>query len=273
MSTTQVGPITAVDGPLPVEPPYNLFTVAESIGGRWLAGVHVWPYPPDVASGHDPCADGTYRDKHDGTGYDSPRFHSFTAYLPVSCSTIGNSLDEVEKRAEAVLNATDHVAAERQLVSGDFVANPYLAETTNILNGGSATLAQPALSYLEQEIGDETGRVGVIHADPATVAAWSYFGALRVVGNQLQTYQGTPVIVGAGYIGAHPDSTGNPAAGTSYAWATGPIQAERSNMSLSDNLADYLDVSINLYVYRAERNIVVGWDDLFSAAVLVDWTP
>jgi hypothetical protein len=269
MTTTQVGPIQAIDGPLPVGPPFNLFTVAESIGGRWLAGVHVWPYPPDVASGHDPCADGTYRDKHDGTGYDSPTFNSFTAYLPVSCSTFGNNLDEVEKRAEAVLNATDHVAAELQLVSGDFVAGPYLAETTNILNSGGATPPSQALSFLEQEIGDETGRRGVIHADPATASAWSFDGGLRIVGDQLQTYLGTPIIVGSGYINAHPDSKGNPAAGTSYAWASGPIQAERENMRLSDELSDYIDVASNLYVYRAERNIVVAWDDQFSAAILV----
>jgi hypothetical protein len=269
MSTTQVGPITSVDGPLPVEPPFNLFTVAESIGGRWLAGAHVWPYPPDVASGHDPCADGTYRDKHDGTGYDSPTFNSFTAYLPVSCSTIGNSLDEVEKRAEAVLNATDHVAAERQLVSGDFVAGPYLAETTNILNGGTAVPAQSALALLEQEIGDETGRRGVIHADPATASVWSFDGGLRIVGDQLQTFLGTPIVVGAGYINAHPDSTGPAPSGQSYAWASGPILAEREGMNLSDELSDYIDTLINLYIYRAERNIVVAWDDQFSAAVLV----
>src|SRR6187397_2106290 len=129
MSVMQAGPITSVDGPLPVEPPFNLFSVAEPIAGRWLAGVNVWPYPPDIASGQDPCGEGSLRDKSEGEGYTSPTFYSFTAYLPVTCSTIGNNLDEVEKRAEAVLNATDHVAAEQQLVSGAYTGGPYLAET------------------------------------------------------------------------------------------------------------------------------------------------
>jgi hypothetical protein len=269
MSVTAVGPLLSIDGPLPEAPPFNLFSVAESIGGRWLAGVNVWPYPPDVASGQDPCAEGTFRDKSEGTGYDSPRFYSFTAYLPVSCSTIGNNLDEVEKRAEEALDATDHVAAEQQLVSGLYASNPYLAETTNILNSGTATNLQFALAYLEQEIGEETGRRGVIHADPATASAWSFDGGLRVVGNQLQTFLGTPVIVGDGYIGAHPDSKAAPSAAQSWAWASGPIVAERDKMVLSNDLSDYIDTGVNRYVYRAEHNIVVAWDDQFSAAILV----
>ena len=89
MSVMQAGPITSVDGPLPVEPPFNLFSVAEPIGGRWLAGVNVWPYPPDIASGQDPCGEGSLRDKSEGQGYTSPTFYSFTAYLPVTCSTSG----------------------------------------------------------------------------------------------------------------------------------------------------------------------------------------
>ncbi len=174
------------------------------------------------------------------------------------------------------MDATDHVAAEKQLMMGTYIGNgtttnPYLEQTSNFPGGASSFLPPVALSILEQDIAAETGRKGVIHVDPATATALLAEYLLHEVGDHLETFLGTPVIVGAGYIGAQPEGQAAAGVGESWAFSSGPIQAERGDMVLSDNLSDYLDWTTNRYVYRAERNILVAGDGIYSAAVLVDW--
>jgi hypothetical protein len=52
------------------------------------------------------------------------------------------------------------------------------------------------------------------------------------------------------------------------------VFAERGGLiRLSDDPAAVLDRDDNTVVYRAERDILVGWDGQLQAAVLVDWNP
>jgi hypothetical protein len=124
---------------------------------------------------------------------------------------------------------------------------------------------------LEDAIG-ETGRQGLIHATPATVAAWE-FEALES-GAYLQTPNGTPIASGGGYIGADPVLGAAPAAGQAWAFATGPVQVRLSEVILvGDNINDTIDQSLNEVTYRAERYALAVWDTALQSGILIDWSP
>lgn len=293
MAVTGVGPALAIDGPLPAPPAYNLFTVArpvsEEIGAdgqaleRWRNGVTLRGYPPALPEGFDPCSTGTFRVKGEGDVAPLPRFLPFTASLAEACTGMGvGPWAEFQARANAALTATEAYALERQLAQGDPIpTNPYLGDSHLTILGGGAVTPQVGLSYLEDAIA-ATGRAGVIHATPSVAAAWSALGytvervgggnqggSLRTVGNW------TPVIVGYGYVGTDPASGATPAAGQSWAFATGPVVYGRSNelIPVPDTIREATDRELNDVVYRAERDLLAAWDGVLQAGILVDWTP
>lgn len=279
MSVMAVGPPRTIDGPLPTAPRHNLFAVAEEINPeRWEMGITLWPFPIDLPTGIDPCLEGTYRTKDSGTEFDPeagfPEFVAFTVYQPIICSAFVNDFAALQMRAEAVLNVTDHVVGEQQLASGSFVTSPFLGDGANnyvVLASGVAP--EVGLSYLEQAIGG-TGKAGMIHADPATAAAWTIGRQLQERNGRLETVgRGTPIVIGDGYIGALANGVAA-GAGSSWAFATGPVQFARGPLvRLSDAISESLDRTSNTVVYIAERDLVVAWDLELQAAVSIDWTP
>ena len=273
MSTmTGVGLPIVLDGPLPKPHPYNLFTVAQELGGRWNGGVGLWAHPTDVPSGHDPCLDGTFREKDEPGDGLTAIFEAFEAYVGFQCSAMGmGNWQDFQARVNRVMEAADAYAAERQLAFGDPRDDqPYLIDT-NLDQIATGVSPQAGLSYLEQAIG-ETGRAGVIHADPATASSWTVYGGLTPVGDQLRTWLGTPVVVGTGYIGADPAGGSTLGAGESWAFATGPLVYGRSEtIELAPTAAETVDRSNNDVIYRAERDILVAWDTALQAGVQIDW--
>jgi len=289
MSTVTFAMPVALDGPSPRAPKHNLFTVADLIDDRvdldrvasqhWASGVTVWPYPPDTPSGFDPCSEGTFRSKDTGTAAGTQSFAVFTAYIAETCASMSIGPWEAWKqRAGAVLEATSAWAAEQQLSQGLPLGapstsglNPYLADTNVTVLGTGALAPQVGLSYLEDAIA-ATGRQGVIHATPAIVTAWS--DQLSVDGDMLVTVCGTPVVCGTGYVDAVPEGENPLNAGEGYAFATGPVQYRLSQIiEIPESLSEATDRSDNTVTYRAERDILVGWDTQLQAAVLVDWIP
>ncbi len=279
MSVMAVGPPRTIDGPLPTAPRHNLLEVAEQLSpDRWRMGLTLWPFGSDLPTGIDPCLGGTFRTKDSGTEFDPvaghPEFLAFTAYQPIICSAFINDFDGLQMRAEAILDATDHYVAERQLAAGLYVAGPFLGDGLNnfaVLATGVAP--EVGLSYLEQAIG-ATAKAGVIHGDPATVSAWTDGYQLQERNGRLETLaRGTPVVAGDGYIGATADGVAAPA-GSSWAFATGPVQYARGELvRLSDAISESLDRAANTIVYIAERDLAVAWDLELQAAVSIDWTP
>jgi hypothetical protein len=283
MSTIGLAPPWVVDDLLPEVHPYSLLTVGHQLDGRWDAGIGIWAFPSGdgVPSGFDPCAEGTFREKDEVGEAESPLFPSFTAYAAFQCSTMGmGSFQDFQDRVNRVLDAVDVAAIERQLVQGDPIAVnangdavPFLGDAHLDILAVAAVGPGPALAYLEDAIG-ETHRAGVIGASPGVVSAWSFDGGLRVVDGQLRTWLGTPVYVATGFIGADPVSGSTPAAGQGWAFATGPIAYGRSGLiEIGATAAETIDRTLNDVVYRAERDVVVGWDTALQAGILVDWTP
>lgn len=293
MSITGVGPALAVEGPLPAPPAYNIFTVAQALSAnltpdgdlleRWRNGISLRAYPPGVPTGFDPCSTGTFRTKDEGEPAPISAFLPFTAYVADFCSALGlGPWPEFQARTNAVLTATEAFALERQLAQGDPMNdNPFLGDANMVEVGpGGALNPGAALAYLEQAIAG-TGRAGVIHATPAIAAAWSALGytlervAGGVAGGSLRTVGNwTPVIVGSGYTGTDPVADDSPGAGWGWAFATGPIVYGRSAelMPVPETEREALDRTNNDVVYRAERDMLVAWDTVLQAGVLVDWS-
>ena len=288
MSTATLGPSRVLDGPVPVPPRYSLLVnaqIVEDLDYHWMAGGAVYPYPtlsddPDYNDGgvQYGCASGTEREKIEGGGNLLPEFNSFTVYIAETCTArgIGND-EEFRNRAVIGLNGLEAALVEREFAVGDAVGgtgSPYLADVSLPNYTLLGTLAPlEALARLENEIA-ETGKMGMIHTDPATATAWAGQYLIEKEGAYMRAVAtGTPIVVGYGYVGAKPDGAAALNADQGYAWATGPVQIRRSNVELiPGSLAEALDRMNNVVTYRAERNYLVDWDTELQAAVLVDRT-
>jgi len=239
---------------------------------RWINGVTIYPYPVDLPNNWDPCSDGTFRTKEEGTGVPLPVFASFVVYLPITCSSISiGDPEEFSGRAEIAMNAVESYAIEKQLSQGTGIAtNPYFDDAAvTILAGGAGVSPAVALSYLEDAIG-QTGKQGMIHATPAVASQW--FDQNRAFTRQLVTVNGTRVAAGGGYSGGRPTGGAAAAAGEAWAYATGPVEVRHSDVAVMD-ISEVLDRSNNDVTFRAERYALAEWDTQLQAAVLVNWTP
>jgi hypothetical protein len=276
--TSTFGAALPVDGPAPQAPRYGLLaaaTIIPSEDERWANGVDVWPFPPDSAGGQDPCNTGSLAQKSVGGVVSKPKFAAFTAYLAATCNARGIATnDEFRQRAVAAFTAVEGAAVESQFAKGTYmVLNPFLTDLNLALPLGTASTSPTnGLATLENQIG-ATGRAGVIHADPATVTAWAGAQLLQEPnGAVLYTKaHGTPVAVGDGYISAHPTGHGAPTTCQGWAFATGPVHVRRSNdVTVYGDIAANLDRVNNVITFRAERNVVVYWDQVLQSGVLID---
>lgn len=282
MSTfTAVGPSLALDGPLPVKPRYGLLDIpgVRKAADRELNGVVVYGYPEDAPASWEPCSSGTFRTKDEGGEVSTPRFDAVGLYVPVTCSAMnvnnnGNTWRDFAGRAEKVLEATLSYGVTQVLSQGVVgSANPFLGDAgVTKLNGGASTEAGGALAYLENAIG-ATGRKGMIHADPATATAWALYLEDRDGDVKYTIANGTPVSISGGYTGGKANGS-SAAAGTSWAYASGPVEVYVGEATLvGEDINGTLDTSNNDVTFRAERFVLAEWDTALQAAVLVDWTP
>lgn len=279
MST--MGPPIYLDGPLPVAPQHSLLataTIVPTDSDRLGVGGAVWPYPPGLPLTWAPCSTGTFRTKADATGWDLPIFNAFTVYLPITCSSITAHSDGFEDRARLALQATESYAVARELSRGlADPLNPFLTDSNlHILAAGAAVTPDVGLSYLEDAIG-ATGKQGVIFTTPAVGAAMNGSGGylLETVSGRLYTSaNGTPVALDGGFIGASPSLHAALPAGQGWAFATGPVQVRRTDITMiPGEIAQATDRAINEVTFYAERDYLVTWDTALQAGVLIDWTP
>lgn len=266
----------SLNGPPPLPRPYSLLESASApevmvvTDERAAAGgVDFWAYSRDVPRLWEPCLTGTLAEKDLAFDNTTAPSSPFTVYLPVGCSAIDATQQELEERVRAVFEATESFGVEQQLVRGDVTTTPrYLGDSNvAIIDPGNAEPPATALALLEQQIGT-TGRRGVIHADPGVVTTWAPYlidigGVLRTVAN------GTLVVAGAGYSFTTPQGGTAVTTQTAWAYASGPVFIVRGDIQV---LFAY-DHSINDALAIAERNYVVTWDGALQSAVLIDLTP
>jgi hypothetical protein len=295
--TAQVGcaPTWPIDGPPPQPRPFGILSVARVIDDldeqgveRFANGVEVYPFPAGPANAWDANASGSlFVSKEAGDPVDLPVFGPLTVYLGETCSSVGifgrgisneEAQDRFVARAEAALAAVEGAAYEREFMDGAILGgNPHLADgNADVLTTGT-TSPMNGLALLENAIG-ETGKAGVIHVSPGLVVSLSDRNLIRVVDRggagtpQLQTFNGTPIVAGAGYVGVSTPDGESAATGTvEYIYATGPIEIRRTPVIvLPSELSQALVRGTNLVEYVVERYAVVDWDVQLQAVAKVD---
>jgi hypothetical protein len=293
MSTiTGIGPALDIDGPLPVAPEHSLLetqlrtpdgglrsVVVERDARRVLNGANVWGYPTGCSLLWEPCTEGTFRVKDDGsTGEEDPpampisHWDPFVVYKPVICSAITlRDRDEFNRRISAALRATMSAAVETALLAG-VGDNPAIGDANvDDLTPTPGTAVSPAVgqAILENAIGG-TCRAGMIGATPATLASLQTFPFGGFDGQRLVTVNGTAVYSSDGLIGLETDDLDAPDAGEDWMVAHGPVDVYLGPIDTFD-VRSSLDRSDNTLVMRAEIAVVAVWDTALQAAVLVDW--
>lgn len=264
-----------VDGPLPVERVHTLLTVPNvlvaGLEDHWENGVITWGYPEDTPSLWEGGLQGTFRTKLEGGTFPSGTFTSFVLYVPVSCTASGMTPDEFAERAGRVLRITQAFGVEQALAQGVVgLSNPYLGDANLVPLGGGAVSARIAVSHLEDAIA-QTGRGGIIHLTPAVLDALQPVRISDDPTAPLYTGAGTPISVGAGYIGTDPVSQASPGTTSDWVFATGPVEVRIDEEVDLPEIGDALDRVMNDVTYRAEKIAVVSWDVALQVGVLADW--
>jgi hypothetical protein len=203
-------------------------------------------------------------------------------------STLGFlGIDRIERLKRQIEGATQH-AMEHELWNGTVREGEshdnrsLTSASATILNSGTALSARRALALLEHSIGlaSHFGEQGVIHItrDVASLLASNSNMLFHEKGkDHLQTFGGTPVIVGSGYSGNGPDGATGAAASATNKWiyATGTVRTYVGKIDVvNDNLAQAYDVSGNANDMRikAIRPAAVYFDTSIHLAVRVDLT-
>ena len=203
-------------------------------------------------------------------------------------STLGFlGIDRIERLKRQIEGATQH-AMEHELWNGTVREGEshdnrsLTSSSATILNSGTALSPRRALALLEHSIGiaSHFGEQGVIHVtrDVASLLASNSNMLLHEEGkDHLQTFGGTPIIVGSGYSGNGPDgATGASASATNkWIYATGTVRTYVGDIDVvNDNLSQAYDVSGNANDMRikAIRPAAVYFDTSIHLAVRVDLT-
>lgn len=285
MSVTAVGPALDLDGPLPVARKHSLLetrwtdpagepgsVLKAEAGDRWLNGVNVYGYPDGVPRLWEPCSAGTFRPKEEGDAIPGARFDAFVAYFPVSCSRLGmGDFETWADRVRKAIDATQSHAIESMLANGVMGStNPFLGDTNLVALSGGVVSPAVGKSYLDNAIGQFTGRMGMIHATPAVVDRWGEDIGEAIDGG-LFTTAGTPVISGSGYIGSDPVNQPSGSDTIDWVYATGPVEVRILEGS-EINEDESIDRSDNSVVYRAERYALVEWDTALQVGIRIDWS-
>jgi hypothetical protein len=196
-------------------------------------------------------------------------------------------IDRIERIKRQLEGATQH-AMEHELWNGAVREGEghdnrsLTSSSATVLNSGTALSARRALALLEHYIGvaSHFGEQGVIHVtrDVLSLLASNSNMVFHEVGkDHLQTFGGTPIVVGSGYSGNGPDGVTGATATDINKWiyATGTVKTYVGDVDVvNDNLSQAYDVSGNANDMRlkAIRPAAVYFDTSIHLAVRVDLT-
>lgn len=250
---------TEVSPPLVVPYRHGLLSAASIVEGgdkRWeIAGVVYLAEGCEPGGGVwlDPC----YQDpnppaerpeKNVPIGLDFVSGFPFTVYEAVACQAVG--FPEAAVHAERRLLMHEQFWVEQHFAATEL-------RTADVVTLGTAVAPfQQAIGVLEQEIAARYGGEGVLHAS----RVWGETALSEypdVSADPLHTKLGNVWSFGAGYGTAGPDGT-EPAAGTSWLFATGPVVARRSEVQIRESFSP----SRNVRMAVAERSYVITADCL-----------
>jgi len=247
-----LAPLEPVDAP-PVRPVgYGLLAAAtvttltgEAAQRAGLYGLEWDPPPcrpaslwPAGCEGPFPAGGKTFYDRDERVQSDP-----FVVYYGEECAPVGVSGDEAA-RARTGLSQGESRPVEQQLWQMLDVADDF----------GKARGLADTLGHLEEELGNRTGSLGVIHAPRRVAAHAAQAQLLRYDGPVPRTPAGNAWVFGSGYEA----DRGNKGIEDGVRLvATGPVWAWRNDVSIVGPVFDH---SINRTLVLAERTYIVGWN-------------
>jgi hypothetical protein len=236
-----------VEQPVVVPHPFGLFSQAEprlTTDEHWRLGVQ-WQSQACIEDyiTYGQCISGGETSLTSNSACVVKQYEPFTVYAYNTDAIPGHSLAEHRDQTVQRLINAEQLAVERKFWS-EMIAN---ADATIDASAYSPTYA---LALAEQAIGEAYPGTGIIHMSrQAATVLWEN---LVVSGGRMQTLQGTPVVIGAGYDNGNtlPDPT-------SYLFATGPVVIYRGDV---DTREQAINMAHNEVSYVAQRDYVLGWD-------------
>lgn len=259
-------------------------------GSIWREAALAWTPEPCGGEGgtYDPsCGPQAVDVSGDKSTVRTPEhFTSFGVFEPESCSTLGYAGVDTDERARRAITLDEAKQVERELwtgaraqaMGGNALFNRWLARNvaepltgnppiTTILKASVAQNPTRALAELEQAIANNrSGGRGMIHAQPRTVTYWTENGHLYRAGNLLLTLaRDTIVVPGEGYDGSSPAGLVDASGDTSWAYATGLIEAYRGPVRLVRPMSPELtssnrrtSIAMRLYALAVDPCVFVG---------------
>lgn len=301
-----VAPRNLIDAPPTTPPKHGLLTAgsvhpnqASDIENRWELGFgflpencsdpETWVFPcvgPAGVAG--PGAENTADTEPTG-------FLNFTPYqiqAEFECDTQSRRAINFADRAERILEAGTGKAMEFELWEGQTAGvaalaadgNLQLTDSTTFTDAGPITTAVTSprlalISLIQAAARSSSGQRSMIHATPATVAAWQQTGALKEDGPRLVTVVGGHVVVsGVGYTGSGPDNTPDADGDVHWAYVTSPVNWMLTEIRVnpsgpvrgSDIAGQAIDYRVNNEAYVASRTAVAFWDGCLHTGIPVN---
>lgn len=193
-------------------------------------------------------------------------FHVYGAYR---CTPVGHTLDYARDRAAEHLQVREEAVAEQAIWTGDLDTEGFAANAEEAVSG--AVSITRAIGALEQWIARAYGSQGVLHMTREAAVAGIAADALVVVGNQVRTVLGTPVVAGTGYPGTGPAGQ-EPTDGQTYIYVTPGLLGYRSEVFPgTDTVQAGFDKTNNNLTAVAERAYSIGWDPCGTAYALANF--
>lgn len=205
----------------------------------------------------------------------------FTVYAEFDCSPVG--LSDAATVAEDSLARVEHSQVEAAFWTGTAggvadIVMPHLAADAEVVDGNDIVLQSAAtiaatgvdvaegLGQLEHELDQCYGGEGVIHIPRFALPTFTASLLVTEVDGQLRTQSGNLVVVSGDYPGTSPAGA-EPAEGTAWIYATGPVFAYRSEV-FATQVRDSFDRAENTVKMIAERTYVIGYSCCLLAALV-----
>lgn len=283
-----------VDPPSFAASPFGLLSVVEARydveDPHWRTGVQWQPICGTAGTTYDPClavtGDGgpppIPSAKTAGVTDEARGATPFTVYAGFDCSPAAWA-ERSERLAQDAMTRLESYQVEQAFWTGVAGSQdtvwPHLAadaERRDMYGILLQTAADPvtgaaldiveALGRLEQDLADCYPGVGVIHVPAVLGPALDANSLVHIDGRQLKTLNGNRVALGAGYPGTSPAGA-EPAAGTAWMYATGPVFAYRSRIEVPPTPST-INRANNSVFALAERTYVLGFDCCLHAVLV-----
>lgn len=266
-----------VPGPKHTPNRYGLLTVSEPItpeDGHWEGGI-TWDdeYCSSIHSSLEYCPIPVtgFPPKITDRDFQSCCADPFLVYASYDCPPVGHTAGEAFSIAEKRLSNKEEREVERVFWTGiaedGGVVNPSLSFGNSECGSTPINLTSPSgpvgvvasMAVLESALGECAPGTGVIHANFGLASFLAASFLINQRDDQWYSVTGQRLAIGAGYPGTGPAGT-DPAPGTTWVFATGPVVIYRSDVFLTpDRYKEAIDARLNSVQVYAERIYSVGW--------------